>query len=374
MNNNNKPPRDTIPLVALGASAGGLEPLEAFFNAAPTDAGWCFVVVQHLSPDYRSMMKSILERKSQLPIKHVVDGLEVEANTVYLNKPSEFVRMEGNVFRTRAYDDQDALPHLPIDYFVNSICDRAPDKTVAVILSGSGSDGTRGTEALHAKGGAVFIQTPSEADFSSMPQSALKSGAANRILPAKDMPDAIRSYFETGLADTPDTEVDSDRMVEEIQGLLKHHANVDFSAYKPDLVQRRIVRRKSLHGFRSVEEYRQLLVANPAALDELYADLLIGVTEFYRNPGAIAALRTEVLDKLVAKKSEDSPIRIWVPACASGEEAYTIAIELSEAIRAANSNASPAMFTDDRSTARRPGCTARNRLPRWNRNCATGTF
>lgn len=338
MNTQPQPSGDNIPLVALGASAGGLEPLEAFFNAAPTDAGWCFVVIQHLSPDYRSMMKSILERKSHLRIQHVADGLEIEPDTIYLNKPSEFVRLEGSTFRTRAYDDPDALPHLPIDYFVNSVCNRAPGKTVAVIMSGSGSDGARGTAALHAKGGAVFVQTPSEADFSSMPQSALKSGAATRILSAKEMPDAIRTYFETGHAEPAGPAFDSDRMSEEIQGLLKQHANLDFSAYKPDLVQRRISRRQELHGFRNVEEYRQLLLANPAALDELYEDLLIGVTEFYRNPEAIAALRANVLDKLVAEKSEDGPIRIWVPACASGEEAYTIAIELSEAIRAAGSD------------------------------------
>jgi two-component system CheB/CheR fusion protein len=329
---------DRIPLVALGASAGGLEPLEAFFNAAPIDAGWCFVVIQHLSPDYRSMMKAILERKSHLTIQHVADGLRLEKDTIYLNKPSEFVRLEGDVFRTRAYDDPDALPHLPIDYFLNSITDRPPERTVAVIMSGSGSDGTRGAVALHSKGAAVFVQVPSEADFASMPQSALKTGAVDRILSAIDMPQAIKDYFANGKSDQPNEMFDADRMSEEIQGLLKQHTNLDFSAYKPDLVQRRIARRQELHGFRSVEEYRQLLLANPAALDELYEDLLIGVTQFYRNPEAIEALRRNVLDKLVKEKKDDVPIRVWVPACASGEEAYTIAIELSEAIREAGAD------------------------------------
>lgn len=338
MNSETSRDGQNIPLVALGASAGGLEPLEAFFNAAPTDAGWCFVVIQHLSPDYRSMMKAILERKSHLRIQHVADGPQLEPNTIYLNKPSEFVRLEGDTFRTRAYDDPDALPHLPIDYFVNSICTRPPEQTAAVIMSGSGSDGARGAAALHSNGGAVFVQTPSEADFSSMPQSALKSGAASRILSAHEMPEAIRDYFATGRAELPGQPFDADRMSEEIKRLLKQHTNLDFSAYKPDLVQRRIARRQELHGFRNVEEYRQLLIANPAALDELYEDLLIGVTQFYRNPDAIAALRENVLDKLVEEKQDDTPIRVWVPACASGEEAYTIAIELSEAIREAGSD------------------------------------
>lgn len=326
------------PLVALGASAGGLEPLEAFFNAAPADAGWCFVVIQHLSPDYRSMMKAILERKSHLRIQHVADGLSIEPDTIYLNKPSEFVRLEDGVFRTQAFDGADELPHLPIDYFINSICDRPPSKTAAVILSGSGSDGARGAAMLRSSGGAVFVQTPSEADFTSMPQAVLKSGAVNRILSARLMPQAISEYFATGAVESETPAIDPDKMSEEIQDLLKKHANLDFSAYKTDLVQRRISRRQELHGFRSIEEYRQLLLANPAALDELYQDLLIGVTEFYRNPEAIAALRTNVLDELVKTKTDDEPIRIWVPACASGEEAYTIAIELSEAIRASGSD------------------------------------
>ncbi|WP_240789558.1 CheR family methyltransferase [Pseudooceanicola onchidii] len=328
----------TIPLVGLGASAGGLEPLEEFFNLAPVDAGWCFVVIQHLSPDYRSMMKAILERRSTLRIQHVADGLSIEPNTIYLNKPSEFVRLDGDTFRTQAYDDPDTLPHLPIDYFLNSIADRPPESTAAVILSGSGSDGARGATALFAQGAAVFVQTPTEADFSSMPQSILKTGAVSRIMSAADMPQAIRDYFSTGKTDQQENQLDTAKMSEEIQRLLKDHTNLDFSAYKPDLVQRRIVRRQELHGFRNVEEYRQLLLANPAALDELYEDLLIGVTQFYRNPEAIAALRKNVLDKLVAAKQDDTPIRIWIPACASGEEAYTIAIELSEAIRAAKSS------------------------------------
>ncbi|WP_375174730.1 CheR family methyltransferase [Pseudooceanicola sp.] len=329
---------DIIPLIALGASAGGLEPLEEFFDAAPADAGWCFVVIQHLSPDYRSMMKSILERKSHLRIQHVADGLQIERNTIYLNKPSEFVRLDGDTFRTRAYDDPDALPHLPIDYFVNSIRGRTPAQTVAIILSGSGSDGARGCAAVHGEGAAVFVQTPAEADFASMPQAALKTGAVDRILSAKDMPKAIADFLNHGKSDPPDRAFDATKMSEEIQSLLKQHTNLDFSAYKPDLVQRRISRRQELHGFRNVEEYRQLLLANPAALDELYEDLLIGVTQFYRNPEAIETLRTSVLDRLVREKDDDVPIRVWVPACASGEEAYTIAIELSEAIRAAGSD------------------------------------
>ena len=328
-----EPSPGAIPLIALGASAGGLEPLEAFFQNAPHDRGWSYVVIQHLSPDYRSMMKTLLERQLHLRIQHVEDGLGIEPNPLYLNKPSEFVKLENEKFRTRAYDDGDGLPHLPIDYFLSSLCNRDPARTIGVVLSGSGSDGTRGALALHAKGAAIIVQTPQEADFASMPQSVLKSGAVDRILSPAEMPPAIAEYLEHGKDHLTAISAQASRMSREIQELLKQQTNIDFSAYKPDLVQRRIERRQQIHGFRDVDEYRQLLLANPMALDELYQDLLIGVTQFYRNPEAIQALRRDAIDKLVAEKEDDDPIRVWVPACASGEEAYTIAIELNEAIR-----------------------------------------
>ncbi|GGE16543.1 hypothetical protein GCM10011360_01600 [Primorskyibacter flagellatus] len=328
-----EPSRGVIPLIALGASAGGLEPLEAFFQTAPHDRGWSYVVIQHLSPDYRSMMKTLLERQFHHRIQHVEDGLKIEPNTVYLNKPSEFVKLEGEKFRTRAYDEGDGLPHLPIDYFLSSLCNRDPSRTIGVVLSGSGSDGTRGALALHAKGAAMIVQTPQEADFGSMPQSVLKSGAVDRILSPSEMPSAISDYLEHGKDHLTAVSAQASRMSREIQDLLKQQTNIDFSAYKPDLVQRRIERRQQLHGFRDVDEYRQLLLANPMALDELYQDLLIGVTQFYRNPEAIEALRKGAIDQLIREKEDDDPIRVWVPACASGEEAYTIAIELNEAIR-----------------------------------------
>ena len=324
-----------VPLVALGASAGGLEPLESFFNAAPDNDDWCFVVIQHLSPDYRSMMKNLLERQFHLRIQHVEDGLKLEPNTVYLNNPSEFVKLDGEKFRTRPYDGADDLPHLPIDYFFRSLVERDPAKTVGVILSGSGSDGTRGAMAMHAKGSAILVQSPQDADFDSMPQSVLKTGAVDRILAPAEMPEAITEYLRHGKEQLTAVSAQAARMSREIQELLKQQTNIDFTAYKPDLVQRRIERRQQLHGFKDIDEYHQLLQANPAALDELYQDLLIGVTQFYRNPGAISAMRHGALDPLVREKENDDPIRVWVPACASGEEAYTIAIELHEAILAA---------------------------------------
>ncbi|MBY6164986.1 histidine kinase [Pseudooceanicola nitratireducens] len=334
----NKNPERAIPLIALGASAGGLKPLEAFFSKAPAAAGWSYVVIQHLSPDYRSIMKSILERQVHLSVRHAEDGLKIEPNTVYLNNPSEFIRLEDDVFRARAYDEADGLPHLPIDYFFNSLVSRAADRTVAVVLSGSGFDGTRGAGAIHASGGTIFAQSLDDAEFTSMPKSIVKSGFADRILTTSEMPEIIGEIFQNGKIPPTKDNAAASRMSQEIQDLLKQQTNVDFSSYKQDLVLRRIERRQQLHGFRQLQEYGQLLRANPAAIDELYQDILIGVTQFYRNPEAIAALRKEAIDKIVKEKDEADPIRVWVPACASGEEAYTIAIELNESVKEHNPN------------------------------------
>ncbi|MEM6695145.1 MAG: CheR family methyltransferase [Pseudomonadota bacterium] len=327
-----------IPIVAVGASAGGLEPLEAFFDTAPEHAGWAYIVVQHLSPDYRSMMDELLGRRSHLRIKHIDEGMPIEPDTIYLNRPNMLTKVQQGRFATSAYQPEASLPHLPIDALLDSLVDCDPRQTAAVILSGSGSDGTKGAMALHKCGAAVLVQSPAEATFSSMPRSVLTSGAVDRVMKADMMPAEIAAIFEHGKYDSAEAMPFDEDSANTILRLLERHHHVDFSAYKPVNVERRIERRQHLRGFRTEEEYRQLLLSDPAALDELYQDLLIGVTEFYRDPDAMLELRTRVLNELAVNTPEDSHLRIWVPACASGEEAYTIAIELSEALREANIN------------------------------------
>ncbi|MBT9383013.1 PAS domain-containing protein [Pseudooceanicola sp. CBS1P-1] len=323
-------------LVAIGASAGGLEPLEHFFEAAPEHAGWCFVVIQHLSPDYRSMMDELLGRKSRLKIRHIQDGLALEADTIFLNRPNTMVELEGNRFRTRPYQDGDSLPRLSIDTFLTSLAARAPAHTAAVILSGSGNDGTRGAHMMRDKGSAVIVQSPTEAAFSSMPLAAISSGAVDRVLSAAEIPSALQEIF-TGNRRQALSRQATETFDSGIFRLLEDRYRVDFSSYKPTNVMRRIERRQHLRGIGSQKEYIEILANDPGALDELYQDLLIGVTEFYRDPDGIATLRRKVLDLLAQDGEDDKPLRIWVPACASGEEAYTIAIELSEALIAAGS-------------------------------------
>ncbi|WP_353472917.1 CheR family methyltransferase [Salipiger sp. H15] len=325
-----------IPLVAIGASAGGLEPLEAFFSAAPPDAGWCFVVLQHLSPDFRSMMNVHLARHSSMQIRVIEDGMEIAPDTIFLNVPDCLIRLEGNRFRVEPYGLGDKLPHLPIDAFFLSLVPRARNRTVGIVLSGSGRDGTRGAKALHDAGGAIVAQSPAQADFSSMPKSVIEAEAADLILDSAQIPHALRAIFRVGgrmVAGLPGVA----SAPKSILALLEEAHELDFTDYKTDNVQRRIDRRRHLRGLGTLEEYRDLLAGNPAALEELFYDLLIGVTEFYRDADAIRALRRNVLDPLVRQGDQSVPLRVWVAACASGEEAYTIAIELSEAIAAAGS-------------------------------------
>ncbi|MBF9029061.1 histidine kinase [Rhodobacterales bacterium HKCCE3408] len=329
---------DFTAIVAIGASAGGLEPLERFFAAAPADAGWCFVVVQHLSPDHKSMMDQLLARKSRLSIRHIDDGTELAPDTIFLNRPNRSVEIVDGRFRTREFEASDQLPRNPIDILFQSLARGEVGKSVAVILSGSGSDGARGAAHLHEAGGTVLVQAPAEAGFPSMPQAALATGVVEHSAKAAELPETIRAV----LSDAAPPALEGERaesILRDIFRLLEARFHTDFSAYKKPSIYRRISRRQGLHGVSSLADYAELLRQSPAAQEELYQDLLIGVTAFYREEQAMAALREKVIDPLAAEQTEEpTPIRVWVPACASGEEAYTIAIELSEALEAAGSN------------------------------------
>ena len=325
----------TIPVIAIGASAGGLVPLEDFFRAAPTGSGWCYVVTQHLSPDFKSMMDKLLARKTSLTIRHIDDGVKIEPDTIFLCKPNIEAILENGVFRTRSYEKADDLPHLPIDSFFQSLIDHDVRRAVAVVLSGSGSDGTRGAQVLFNSGGHVIAQSPYEAEFPSMPRSVIQTGSVDQILKAADMPEVIHEILEMAKIGAtsaqrlpPDTKA-------AILGLLENQYGIDFAPYKQENVARRIARRQHLRGCSTIEEYFDELRSDGDYAEELFSDLLIGVTSFYRDPQAIALLRTLIIAPLVQDSKPGVPLRIWVPGCATGEEAYTIAIEVAEAIRVA---------------------------------------
>lgn len=326
------PTNAPVRIVGIGASAGGLEALERFFASMPLDSGLAFAVVQHLSPDFRSMMDELLARQSRLLFRHAVDGTQVEPNTVYLNPPRQnLVTRNGKLYLEAP--DQAQSPSLPIDAFFLSLANDRGADAVAVILSGTGSDGTKGALAIRSVGGTVLVQEPGSAKFDSMPRSAIERGAVSVIALPDEMP-TILSRLALG-GDLLEADLDDEPINPEaaILRLLEKRFGANFTYYKKSTVGRRLGRRAALNGFQDLANYLQMLRRDPVELERLYSDLLIGVTAFFRDAPAFDALATNSVPDLSERMSPSRQLRIWVPGCASGEEAYTIAILFSEYAR-----------------------------------------
>lgn len=322
-----------IRVVAIGASAGGLEPIEQFFNAMSVDSGVAFVIIQHLSPDFRSMMDQLIARHSTMRIRHAEDGMLVQENVVYLNPPRTELTISKGKLRTREYTDPETLS-LPIDSFFGSLASDQGDKAIGIIMSGTGSDGSRGGLAIHEAGGTIIVQDPESAKFDSMPRAAIDRGAATLIAKPPEMPawitrliegeSIVLSAAESGGFDGPE---------QAILSMLQKRYGADFGYYRQTTVGRRIGRRALLNQIHSLQQYAEYVANTPEELEALYCDLLIGVTAFFRDKEGFELLGHSALPILASTMSERRQIRIWVPGCASGEEAYTLAILVAEFAR-----------------------------------------
>lgn len=315
-------------IVGIGASAGGLEALEAFFEQVPTDSGMAFVVVQHLSPDFRSLMDEILSRRTRLPVHLVEDGVRVEPDRVYLiPAKKEMIISQGRLLLSDRGRDQELS--LPIDVFFRSLAQDCEARAVAVVLSGGGSDGSRGICDVHGAGGVVLVQDPESAQFDGMPRSARDAGVADAILPPGEMPKFLLSHAKTG---TRPSEVvrAGDHGMAAVYRMLEKEFGIDFTHYKPSTVTRRIERRLQLSRVDHIDTYVERLREEREELDVLYRDLLIGVTRFFRNDDAFRAMEERVLPELWQKLPPGTPLRVWVAGCATGEEVYSLAILLHE--------------------------------------------
>lgn len=320
-------------IVGIGASAGGLQPLEDFFDAIPDDSGMAFVVVQHLSPDFKSHMEDLLSRKTRMAIHRVENGMQVEPNTVYLIPPKmEMVIKGGRLLLTEKGPDR-SLSH-PVDQFFRSLADDAGALSVGIILSGTGSDGSRGIRDIHDAGGLVVSQDAHTAKFDGMPLNAQSTGAVHLILPPSDIAEALVRYTTEDLRpaamEAEETAAAMKEGANRIFQLLHQLHGIDFSHYKANTVGRRIQRRIDLLGLKDLDEYVALLNEDSTELNDLYKDLLIGVTKFFRDPEAFSVLENEVIPRLFSDRDRDHTIRVWVAGCASGEEAYSIAMLLDE--------------------------------------------
>ncbi|WP_438008178.1 chemotaxis protein CheB [Sorangium sp. So ce321] len=316
-------------VVGIGASAGGLEALEHFFDNIPKESGMAFVVVQHLSPDFRSLMDEILGRRTELPIHLVENGMLVEPDHIYLIPPKkEMIISGGRLLLSERDRDQELT--LPIDVFFRSLAQDCGPRAIAVVLSGGGSDGSRGIRAVHEAGGLVVVQDVDSAQFDGMPKTARDAGVADCVMPPQDMPRVLLEHVRSE-GRRPEREAAGvDQAMTAVYRMLEEQFGIDFTHYKPSTVTRRIERRIQLAHTDDIDQYVKRLKSESRELDVLYRDLLIGVTRFFRNEEAFDILEQEVLPELLRGGPRDTPFRVWVAGCATGEEVYSLAILLHE--------------------------------------------
>jgi two-component system, chemotaxis family, CheB/CheR fusion protein len=323
-------------VVGIGASAGGLEALERFFANMPKGCEMAFVVVQHLSPDFKSLMHELLGRRTELPIHPVENGMLVEPGHIYLIPAKKEMIISGGrlLLSDKELDHQELS--LPIDTFFRSLAEDRGPHAIAVVLSGGGSDGSRGVRDIHAAGGLVVVQDEKSAKFDGMPRSARDTGLADWVLAPESMPRVLVDYVRSGgvsaQAEPAPADAPEQRGIGAIYQLLEAEFGLDFSHYKPNTVTRRLERRVKLARVGDLDRYAERLRQSHEELDALYRDLLIGVTRFFRDPEAFELLERRVLPELLRKSSPDDEFRVWVAGCATGEEPYSIAILLHELV------------------------------------------
>ena len=321
-------------IAALGASAGGLEPLERFFKSMPSDAGIAFVIIQHLAPDHPTALPELLGRHTEMPVEQAKDNTKVVPNRVYVIPPNAALTIEKNTLRVTAPAEARGA-RTPIDGFFSSLAQDRGEHAVCIMLSGTGTDGTLGLRAIKEYGGMAMAQTLDSAKYDAILRSAIATGLVDHILPVDEMPAKLLDYaahlVSTNGDGAPDTlrEQIAAHMLR-IHAILRRRAGHDFRQYKENTIARRVERRMKALQVETVERYVQTLDTQPEEADRLFNDLLIGVTQFFRDPEAFEALEKEVIPKLFEGKGDGDQVRVCVMGCATGEEAYSIAILLAE--------------------------------------------
>jgi two-component system, chemotaxis family, CheB/CheR fusion protein len=329
-----------FPVVGIGASAGGLEALEDFFSNTPPDSGMAYIVVQHLSPEHQSLMAEILARHTAMPVSQITDGMSVEANHVYVIAPGFTLTLGGG--KLHLGEPTEKRGHRrPVDDFFRSLAEEQKRKAIVVILSGTGTNGTAGAQAIKASGGICVAQNPDSAAFPGMPSSLIHAGYADLVLEVREIPGLLLRYVSNpyvGLepeARAAEQDLQPDRAhLREILAILRTRTRHDFSGYRKPTLFRRLQRRMGLSALTKLTDYASLLREDPKEALALANDLMINVTGFFRDPEAWEALRNSVISPLCASRQDGEPIRAWVTACASGEEAYSLAILIAEELRA----------------------------------------
>ena len=345
-------PDTSFPVVGIGASAGGLAAFEAFFSAMPPGRDPCmaFVVVQHLAPEHKSLLAELIKRYTRMQVFEVKDGVVVQPNCVYIIPPNQNLAFLNGALHLL----EPVLPrgqHLPIDFFFRSLAQDQHEKAICIILSGTGRDGTLGARAVKGEGGMVMAQKPESAEFDGMPSSVIATGMVDYVLPVAEMPAMLMSYVANifGKAVRPHVTAvpKSEDLLKKIFILLRTQTGHDFSQYKQNTINRRIERRMTIHQIAELDEYVRFLQQTPIELKGLFQELLIGVTNFFRDPEAFVALQTKAIPQLLADKPSGATIRVWTCGCSTGEEAYSIAILLQEQMEARKQYFKVQLFATD---------------------------
>jgi two-component system CheB/CheR fusion protein len=339
-----------FPIVGVGASAGGLAAYDAFFRGMPAgaDPEMAFVLLQHLAPDHDSMLVELVQRATRLKVLLAVNGLLVQPGCVYVIPPGfDLIVRQGRL--QLVPPPAPRSPRLPIDVFFKSLAEEQGERAIGVVLSGTGRDGTLGLRAIKSRGGKALVQTLASAEFDGMPRSAIEAGLADAELDPQQMPAQLIAWVEQGGGASPalPPPVVEQAVLAKIHLLLRGHTGHDFSQYKSSTVSRRIERRMLHHQIAALDEYLQFLQHNPAEVDALFADLLIGVTHFFRDQEAFQALADAVIAPLFKQRTAGQAVRVWCVGCSTGEEAYSVAMLLAEAAQTAASQARVQVFATD---------------------------
>jgi two-component system CheB/CheR fusion protein len=327
--------RHTFPIVAIGASAGGLEAMTQLLRHLPGNTGMAFVLVQHLDPTHESALTTLLGRTTAMPTSEAKNNDALEPDHLYVIPPNKLMGISGRRLKLHPRKDGREI-HAAIDYFLHSLADEEGNSAIGVLLSGNGSDGTAGLQAIKAAGGITFAQEEKSAKYPTMPGSAITAGCVDFILsPEKIGRELARvsghPYVVPGKPADDDSPVpQGDKAFAEILSTLRQRTNVDFTQYKSATLQRRIQRRMVLHKFEKLADYGAYVRSHPGEVKELFNDILIHVTGYFRDTAVFGALKKRAFTRVIKRKLPDDAIRVWVPGCSTGEEVYSLAISMLE--------------------------------------------
>jgi two-component system CheB/CheR fusion protein len=340
-----------FPIVGMGASAGGLEALGKFFINMPLDSGMAFVIVMHFDPTAKSVMADILKRYTEMEVFQVEDGMKIEPNRVYIIPPNKDMAILHRTLHLYEPVVSKGIRH-PIDFFFRSLADDQKENAICIILSGTGTEGTLGLKAIKGEGGMVMVQSMESAAYDGMPRSAIATGLSDYILSPEKMPEQLVSYVKQFYARkiTKPEIIVTEQTVNYLQKiiiLIRTQTGIDFSQYKQSTLIRRIERRMSLHQIKNISDYVRYLQENQPEIQILHKEFLIGVTSFFRDPAAFEVLKEKLIPEILKNKSLYQPVRVWVPGCSTGEEAYSIAIVLKEYMDEVKSNFQVQIFATD---------------------------